>query len=668
MNVAPYGFSDSVPFESLRSKIDDEILNNKKTDETQSEEIEEQSEKDAQHDEAIANLESSVGEVSEKAEQAQESAEQAAEAAAQAGEDAAAAKGVADEAKAMAEENAAAIEVLNGDGEGSVNKTVSDAINEVVSGAPEAFDTLKEIGEYLEEHGSEVADMMSAITKNTDDIQTNADAIAENASAISANADAIAENVQAIEDVSAAVAEEATAREDADNAIKTEVDEKIAPLAVKAEVTEEINAAVAPLQESVDKLEVKKVDWTESTPGRNHIVLKNHDSILGTATDGSTYNVAMVSKWDVADFGSSSLHLNLNSKDGVATINDDKQIAIVDQVDAVEAKVDAIDLEPYATKEEVNALGEKKVDWVESTPGRKHIVLKNHDSVLGTALDGTTYNLAMVSKWDVADFGSSSLHLNLNSKDGVATINDNKQIAVVDDVNAAKAELEGEVADAVLPYFDGAEYDSNEKKIFFKHGDEVKAEINAADFIKDGMVDSVVVENGKLVISFNTESGKEAIEVNVSDIFNADNYYTKDQVDAIVAPLAVKSAVDEQINGEVAILNAAIAAKVDTTAYDAKVAEIETALAQKAVAADVDAALAQKVDVAAYDAKVAEIEGALAQKAVAADVDAALAQKANAADVYTKDEVDNKFDGILNDLVDSVIVDGDNLVLVGGEF
>ena len=247
MNVAPYGFSDSVPFESLRSKIDDEILNNKKTDETQSEEIEEQSEKDAQHDEAIANLESSVGEVSEKAEQAQESAEQAAEAAAQAGEDAAAAKGVADEAKAMAEENAAAIEVLNGDGEGSVNKTVSDAINEVVSGAPEAFDTLKEIGEYLEEHGSEVADMMSAITKNTDDIQTNADAIAENASAISANADAIAENVQAIEDVSAAVAEEATAREDADNAIKTEVDEKIAPLAVKAEVTEEINAAVAPL-------------------------------------------------------------------------------------------------------------------------------------------------------------------------------------------------------------------------------------------------------------------------------------------------------------------------------------------------------------------------------------------------------------------------------------
>lgn len=668
MNEAPYGFSDSVPFESLRSKIDDEILNNKKTDETQSEEIEEQSEKDAQHDEAIANLESSVGEVSEKAEQAQESAEQAAAAAAQAGEDAAAAKGVADEAKAMAEENAAAIEVLNGDGEGSVNKTVSDAINEVVSGAPEAFDTLKEIGEYLEEHGSEVADMMSAITKNTDDIQTNADAIAENASAISANADAIAENVQAIEDVSAAVAEEATAREEADNAIKAEVDEKIAPLAVKAEVTEEINAAVAPLQESVDKLEVNKVDWTESTPGRNHIVLKNHDSILGTATDGGTYNVAMVSKWDVADFGSSSLHLNLNSKDGVATINDDKQIAIVDQVEAVEAKVDAIDLEPYATKEEVNALDEKKVDWVESTPGRKHIVLKNHDSVLGTALDGTTYNLAMVSKWDVADFGSSSLHLNLNSKDGVATINDNKQIAVVDDVNAAKAELEGEVADAVLPYFDGAEYDSNEKKIVFKHGDEVKAEINAADFIKDGMVDSVVVENGKLVISFNTESGKEAIEVNVSDIFNADNYYTKDQVDAIVAPLAVKSAVDEQINGEVAILNDAIAAKVDTTAYDAKVAEIEDALAQKAVAADVEAALAQKVGVAAYDAKVAEIEADLAQKAVAADVDAALAQKANAADVYTKDEVDNKFDGILNDLVDSVIVDGDNLVLVGGEF
>lgn len=92
-----------------------------------------------------------------------------------------------------------------------------------------------------------------------------------------------------------------------------------------------------------------------------------------------------------------------------------------------------------------------KVDWVESTPGRKHIVLPNHDSILGTATDAQTYNLAMVSKWDVADFGSSSLHANINSKDGVVTINDTKQIATTDQIPdvsgfATKAQLEDETA------------------------------------------------------------------------------------------------------------------------------------------------------------------------------------------------------------------------------
>ena len=125
-------------------------------------------------------------------------------------------------------------------------------------------------------------------------------------------------------------------------AVTAEIAAAVAPLAVKAEVTEEINAASVNLQQGIDELDEKKVDWTESTPGRKHIVLKNHDSILGTATDGTTYNVAMVSKWDVADFGSSNLHLNLNSKDGIATINDNKAIATKDEVEAVDAKVDAL--------------------------------------------------------------------------------------------------------------------------------------------------------------------------------------------------------------------------------------------------------------------------------------------------------------------------------------
>ena len=79
---------------------------------------------------------------------------------------------------------------------------------------------------------------------------------------------------------------------------------------------------------------------------------------------------------------------------------------------------------------------------------------------------------------------------------------------------------------------DGAEYDSNEKKIYLKHGSVRLANpIDATAFIKDGMVDSVDVSNGYLVITFNTDSGKQPISIPLSDIFNANNYYTKSEVD-----------------------------------------------------------------------------------------------------------------------------------------
>ena len=107
------------------------------------------------------------------------------------------------------------------------------------------------------------------------------------------------------------------------------------------------------------------------------------------------------------------------------------------KVIAEQARAEAKEAELVEKDNEQDGEIAKKVDWIESTPGRKHIVLKNHDSVLGTATDSSTYNLAMVSKWDVADFGSAQLHANLNSKDGNVTINDDKIVATKDEVEAA---------------------------------------------------------------------------------------------------------------------------------------------------------------------------------------------------------------------------------------
>ena len=87
---------------------------------------------------------------------------------------------------------------------------------------------------------------------------------------------------------------------------------------------------------------------------------------------------------------------------------------------------------------------------------------------------------------------------------------------------------------ALATLFDGAEYDSSTKRINFKHGSNILAYVDATDFIKDGMVESVVIEGGYVVITFNTDAGKEAIRIDITDIFNPANYYDKTAVDGLL--------------------------------------------------------------------------------------------------------------------------------------
>ena len=71
------------------------------------------------------------------------------------------------EGKASANETA--IGVLNGDETtvGSVKKTVADAVAKIVADAPESFDTLKEISDWISGHADDAAAMNSAIQTNS---------------------------------------------------------------------------------------------------------------------------------------------------------------------------------------------------------------------------------------------------------------------------------------------------------------------------------------------------------------------------------------------------------------------------------------------------------------------------------------------------------------------
>ena len=180
-------------------------------------------------------------------------------------------------------------------------------------------------------------------------------------------------------------------------AAESELENKVIAEQARAEAKE---AELVAKDKEQDEEITKKVEWVESTPGRKHIVLKNHDSILGTATDNSTYNLVMVSKWDVADLGSAQLHTNLNSKDGNVTINDDKMIATKDEVEsAVEGLVseEYVDnmVEGYVPVEKYNDL-KTRLDNIE-------IMLSVYNAEREAQMDEIINNMSSDNKEVVID-------------------------------------------------------------------------------------------------------------------------------------------------------------------------------------------------------------------------------------------------------------------------
>ena len=101
----------------------------------------------------------------------------------------------------------------------------------------------------------------------------------------------------------------------------------------------------------------------------------------------------------------------------------------------------------------------------------------------------------------------------------------------------------------------GASYDSTNKKINFTTSTGKTIQIDATNFIKDGMVNDVavsgVVSGGStvkcLVVTFNTDAGKENINIPLSEIFNPSLYYTKTEIDNVLGSGFTVSSVTSSI-------------------------------------------------------------------------------------------------------------------------
>ena len=212
---------------------------------------------------------------------------------------------------------------------------------------------------------------------------------------------------------------------------------------------------------------VKYSPFVYNDQTRKTIQLANYDSLSGVTTQGVGVNLAMVSQWDKADFGSMQVTMNLNSKDGIVQLNDEKVLATVDQIPDVSAyataaalteglagkqdkgdyalKSEIPDVSNFATHTEVTdglatkqAVGDypvyQKFSAGADPAERKTIQLANADSISGISTAGDGANLIMLSKWDKVDIGSTKYQMNLNSPSGVVQINDEKVIATTDQI------------------------------------------------------------------------------------------------------------------------------------------------------------------------------------------------------------------------------------------
>lgn len=105
-----------------------------------------------------------------------------------------------------------------------------------------------------------------------------------------------------------------------------------------------------------------------------------------------------------------------------------------------------------------------------------------------------------------------------------------------EEINKANTELKKKANTSDIPdvskFFDDAQYEDS--KIYFLNNGKRLAYIDASDFILDKAIDDVEIQGEELVITWNVDAGSKVVRIPLSKIFNPNNYYTKEAIDAFL--------------------------------------------------------------------------------------------------------------------------------------
>ena len=225
-------------------------------------------------------------------------------------------------------------------------------------------------------------------------------------------------------------------------------------------------------------------------------------------------------------------------------------------------KTDIPDMGEYATKDYVEGAMEVETARTESTYLKEHQSLDNYytksqvdtliedidvsDQLANYALSSSVtedINTAIANETARTESTYLKEHQSLDNYYTKAQV-DSAITRVEEEIPLVPVNVSAFVNDAgyltehqsLAGLFNSASYDSETKRInFYDKSNVLSSYIDATAFIKDGMVERVYITGSTLVVSFNTDAGTEDIELDLTDVFDPANYYTKDQIDALMA-------------------------------------------------------------------------------------------------------------------------------------
>lgn len=153
----------------------------------------------------------------------------------------------------------------------------------------------------------------------------------------------------------------------------------------------------------------------------------------------------------------------------------------------------------------------------------------NVDALAGVVLDNEEVTCqSIIALADAAGTKDSDGKVAYIKNTDANYISDAESLAEAD--NKLDAAIKG-ISNSFSGYGKTLNYDSTTKKIQLKNGDTVLSDIDATDFIKDGMIDTVAWstvegEENILVITWNTDAGKEVTKLDFGkfiDLYDTDN-------------------------------------------------------------------------------------------------------------------------------------------------